>query len=52
VRESMAAAERTYAALGASEMLSFLLEIDAAHEVTPEAHDAALQWFVRWLLPN
>jgi dienelactone hydrolase len=52
VRESVASAERAYTAARAPEKLSFLLEVDAAHEVTPEASQAALQWFVRWLSPS
>lgn len=52
VKEAVASAERAYAAAGARERLTFLLEADAAHEVTPEARDAALQWFVRWLSPG
>jgi dienelactone hydrolase len=52
VREAIAAAERAYAAAGAPDRLFFLLETDAAHEVTPEASEAALQWFVCWLDPS
>jgi predicted esterase len=52
VREAVASTERAYAAAGAREKLSFLLQVDAAHEVTPEAHAAARQWFVRWLSPS
>ena len=51
VRESVAAAERAYAAAGASDRLYFLLEEGAAHEVTEEAQQAAIEWFVRWLEP-
>jgi len=51
VREAVASAERAYAAAGAPEKFSFLLEADAAHEVTADAHAAARQWFVRWLRP-
>jgi dienelactone hydrolase len=51
VREAVGAAERAYAAAGAAEKFSFLLEAGAAHEVTPEAQAAARQWFVRWLRP-
>lgn len=49
VRESVAAAERAYTAAGASDRLYFLLEEGAAHEVTEEAQQAAIEWFVRWL---
>ena len=49
VKEAVAAAERAYASAGASAKFSFLLESDAAHEITPEARAAALAWFERWL---
>ena len=52
VREAVRSAERAYAAAGAPNKFSFLLEVDAAHEVTPEARDAARQWFIRWLSPS
>lgn len=52
VREAVASVERAYAATGSRERFAFLLEVDAAHEVTPEAREAALQWFVRWLSPS
>jgi dienelactone hydrolase len=52
VREAVASAERAYAGAGAAEKFSFFLEVDAAHEVTAEAHAAARQWFVRWLHPS
>lgn len=52
VREATASAERAYAAAGTPEKFVFLLELDAAHEVTPEASEAALKWFVRWLSPS
>ena len=51
VRESVASAERAYAAANRPERFSFLLEVNAAHEVTAEASRAALEWFVRWLSP-
>jgi len=52
VREAVASAERAYTAAGARDRFSFLLEIDAAHEVRPEARESARQWFVRWLSPS
>lgn len=52
VRLAVASAERAYAQSGSPDRFSFLLEVDAAHEVTPEAHAAALDWFVRWLSPS
>ena len=48
----MASAERAYTAAGARNKFSFLLEVDAAHEVTPEAREQARQWFIRWLSPS
>jgi dienelactone hydrolase len=52
VREAAASAERAYKAAGVPEKFVFLLEVDAAHEVTAEAREAALKWFVRWLSPS
>ena len=52
VREAVASAERAYRAAGAPEKFSFLLEPDAAHEVTAEAREAARQWCIRWLSPS
>jgi dienelactone hydrolase len=52
VREAVASAERAYAQAGLRDRFSFLLQADAAHEVTPEAREMAVQWFVRWLSPS
>lgn len=52
VRTAVAAGDRAYAAAGARDKFSFLLQVDTAHETTPEAHDAVLKWFVRWLNPR
>lgn len=52
VGESVAAAERAYVAAGAADRLYFLLEEGAAHEVTEDAQQAAIEWFVRWLAPE
>jgi dienelactone hydrolase len=52
VRVCVAAAERAYAALGAVDRFRFLLEVDAAHEVTAEAQAATLEWLTRWLAPS
>ncbi len=52
VREAVASAERAYVAAGARDKFSFLLEVDAAHEVTPEASETARRWFTRWLSPS
>jgi dienelactone hydrolase len=51
VRTAVAASERAYAAAGAPDKFQFLLQVDTAHETTPEAHEAVLKWFVRWLKP-
>jgi len=52
VREAVAAAERAYAGLRASESFRFLLQENAAHEVTADANAVAVAWFVRWLTPS
>jgi len=52
VREAVASAERAYTAAGAPDKFSFLLQADAAHEVTPAARERARQWFIRWLSPS
>ena len=52
VREAVAAAERAYAAAGARDKLQFLLEENAAHEVTAEASATAVRFFERWLTPS
>ena len=52
VREAVASAERAYSAAGAPDKFSFLLEVNAAHEVTPEARERVRQWFIRWLSPS
>lgn len=51
VREAVKAARTAYAAAGAADRFEFLLEEDAAHEVTPQARAAVLDWFTRWLKP-
>lgn len=52
VREATAAAERAYASAGAPEKFVFMMQVDAAHEVTREANAATVEWFVRWLSPS
>jgi hypothetical protein len=52
VRTAVAAAEKAYAATGARDKFQFLLQVDTAHAVTTESHDAVLKWFVRWLKPG
>jgi len=51
VREAVTAAERAYAAAGAPEKFKFVLEVDAAHEVTPDARAMSVKWFEQWLAP-
>jgi dienelactone hydrolase len=52
VREAVDAAQHAYSKAGATDQIAFLLEVDAAHEVTAEASRAAMEWFVRWLAPE
>ena len=52
VREAAASAKRAYDAARATEKFVLLLEVDAAHEVNPEADKATLDWLVRWLSPT
>jgi dienelactone hydrolase len=52
VREATSAADRAYRRAGVPERFSFLLEEDTAHEVTPAAHQAMIEWLERWLGPN
>ena len=49
VRAATTAAEHAFAAAGAPEKFMFLLEPDAAHEITPDGRQTALKWFERWL---
>lgn len=51
VREAVKAAREAYDASGMPVRFEFLLQEDAAHEVTPRAVAAALDWFTRWLAP-
>jgi dienelactone hydrolase len=48
---AFAAAEKAYQAAGASDRLKILLAPGVAHKVTDQQHQAALEWFVRWLKP-
>ncbi|MEO6237957.1 MAG: acetylxylan esterase [Vicinamibacterales bacterium] len=52
VKEAVAAAEKAYAVAGVRERFTFLLEPDAAHEITADARAGALKWFERWLSPT
>ena len=50
VQESVAAARRAYAALGAEEKLGFYLQPNAGHVFTPVAELVMADWFVKWLV--
>jgi dipeptidyl aminopeptidase/acylaminoacyl peptidase len=51
VKESVAAAERAYAAAGAETKLGLYLQPNAGHVFTPVAELVMADWFVRWLAP-
>jgi dienelactone hydrolase len=51
VRLSVESAKPAYAAADASEKLQFIIEENTPHRVNPEAIDAGIAWFVRWLKP-
>ena len=46
------AAEKAYAAAGASDRFQLHLQKDTAHQVRPEALAIGVEWFVRWLRPG
>ena len=52
VQESVAAARRAYAAVGAEEKLGFYLQPNAGHVFTPVAELVMADWFVKWLAPS
>jgi dienelactone hydrolase len=52
VKEAVGAAERAYAAARATDKFTFLLQTNAAHEVTPEASETVRKWLIRWLAPS
>ena len=41
--------DAAYAKARASDRFKVIVEPDTAHNVTPEAHAAAVEWFVKWL---
>lgn len=45
------AAETAYAKAGATDHLRMIIAPDTGHAVTPAQHEAAVEWFVRWLKP-
>jgi dienelactone hydrolase len=51
VRECAAAAEKAYAAAGASGKFVLQVEANVGHEQTPAFDQAMLAWFTRWLQP-
>lgn len=51
VRLAVRAAQPLYAANNASDRLQLMIEEDTPHRVNPEAVDAGIAWFVRWLHP-
>jgi len=50
VQESVAAARRAYAAVGAEEKLGVYLQPNAGHVFTPVAELVTADWFVKWLI--
>ncbi|AGA26539.1 alpha/beta hydrolase family protein [Singulisphaera acidiphila] len=50
-RLAFASAEKAYEEAGASDHLRINVAEGVAHAVTPEQHEAALDWFTRWLTP-
>jgi len=51
VRLAVRSAQPLYAAANASDKLQLLIEEDTPHRVNPDAVDAGIAWFVRWLKP-
>ena len=50
--ECARAAEKAYAAAGASDRFQLLIQKDTAHQVRPEALTTGIEWFVKWLRPG
>jgi len=50
VRLAVRSAQPVYAAANAADKLQLLVEEDTPHRVNPEAIDAGIAWFVRWLM--
>ncbi len=44
-------AKPAYAAAGAPDKIQLIIEENTPHRVNPEAIDAGIAWFVRWLKP-
>lgn len=51
VRLAVETAKPVYAAANAADKLQFVIEENTPHRVNPEAIDAGIAWFVRWLRP-
>jgi dienelactone hydrolase len=51
VRLAVRAAQPAYAMANAADRLQLVIEEDTPHRVNPEARDAGIAWFVRWLEP-
>jgi dienelactone hydrolase len=51
VRLAVGSAKAAYDASGAADKLQFVIEENTGHRVNPEAIDAGIAWFTRWLKP-
>jgi len=51
VRLAVDSARPAYAAANAADKLQLVIEENTPHRVNPEAIDAGIAWFVRWLAP-
>jgi fermentation-respiration switch protein FrsA (DUF1100 family) len=51
VRLAVNAARSRYEAEAAGDRLQLMIEENTPHRVNPEAVDAGIAWFVRWLKP-
>jgi dienelactone hydrolase len=51
VRLAVRSAQPAYAAANAADKLQLVIEEDTPHRVNPEAREAGIAWFVRWLQP-
>jgi hypothetical protein len=51
VMECVAAAQKAYAAMDATNRFAVRIQQKTGHKVTPESERAAMDWFVEWLKP-
>ena len=51
LKECTDAAERAYRDANASDHCVVRIQEKTGHKVTPESQQAAMEWFVRWLIP-